>query len=586
MLAQTMHIYEFGPFRLIPQESQLLRDGQPVALTPKAFNLLVVLIEQSGHLVEKDELLRRVWPDSFVEEANLSVKMTELRRALGKGPNDHLYIETVPKRGYRFVASVRECSGVDQKTPQGVAPAKEPLPRKSIAVLPFKSLNLQADEQYLGVGIADSLITRLSTLQQLKVRSTSAVLRYASGDYDPLTVGREMQVEYLLEGMIAKAGARIRITAQLLRADDGVLLWADRFDEDFTNFIALEDAISEKLIQNLLVTVSNAEKAQLLRRHTESAEAYQLYMKGRYFWNQRTPTGFRKGIEYFTGAIEKDPSYALAHAGLADSYLIWTTYGTQPPHELMPKAKEAATRALEIDGTLAEAYASLAFANLVYDWDWPNAKINYKRAIEMKPNYAIIHIWYGFYLIATSRFEEAFAAGRRAQELDPLSLIISNNLGWFLYFARHYDRAVEQFLGVLEMDANFWRPHWNIGLCYVAKGMFGEAIAAFEKARSLCDIPVTSTSLGRAHALSGDRTKAMEILRELRERARREYVSPYYMAEIYAGLGETEESLDCLERAYRERVWFLVFLNYEPIFDNLRTDQRFRDLIRRIGLPT
>jgi TolB-like protein/Tfp pilus assembly protein PilF len=452
-------------------------------------------------------------------------------------------------------------------------------------VLPFRPLNFDQEEQYVGVGIADALITKLSHLKQIIARPTSSVLKYAFAQEDAAAVGRQLRVQSVIEGSIRRLGDRIRVTVQLVSTSDGTILWADSFDEKSTDIFKLEDRVSGEVPAALNLRLTSEEIRLLAKRYTENAQAYQLYMKGRYAWNRRTLEGFKQGVDYFSQAIGADPDYALAYAGLADCYIVLATYSLVPSFELGPKASAAAAKALEIDEHLAEAHASLAMTHLVYDWDWASAESEFKRSIELNENYATAHSWYALHLTAMGRLEDAIRETERAQDLDPLSLIITTNSGWILYFARRYDRAIEQCLKVIELEPNFWRPYLNLGWCYIERKMFDRAFAALSKASSLSDAPVNLAALGRAYAVSGQRDEALEILDRLESMAQHRYVSPYYIAEICLGLDKIEQAFECLEKAYEERVWFLVFHNQEPMFDPIRSDPRFESLSNRLGLP-
>ncbi|MGH9934631.1 MAG: winged helix-turn-helix domain-containing protein, partial [Blastocatellia bacterium] len=509
MTRLSPQFYEFGPYRLDPAERILLRDGHPVPLTLKAFDLLLALVENNGHIVEKEALLKAVWPDSFVEEGVLSVNVFKLRKTLGE--NEGLkFIETVPKRGYRFVAAVKTV--YIEPAPLTATPIGGVI--ISIAVLPFRSLGADGSDDYLGLGMADALITRLSNIRRLVVRPTSAVRKYTGPAQDAQAVARDLMVESVLEGSFRRSGERIRVTVQLISPHASAPLWAEKFDEQFTDIFAVEDSISAQVALSLLQQLSGEEERRLAKRQTANAEAYRLYLKGRYFWNKRTEAGLRKGIEYFQQALEIDPHYALAWAGIADSYLLGAN--TQTPREAMPKAKAAALRALELDDTLAEAHASLARIRMFFDWDWAGAESEFTRALELNPNYTTARQWFANYLIAMGRAPEAIAQINLAQELDPLSLIINTARGWIYYFARQYDQALEQYQRVLEMDSSFVMAQREIGMIYERKGMYAEAIAATHQAISLSgENAIVLCLLGRFYAAAGQRDEAEQVIARL-----------------------------------------------------------------------
>ncbi|MGH9847774.1 MAG: winged helix-turn-helix domain-containing tetratricopeptide repeat protein, partial [Blastocatellia bacterium] len=529
----AQYCYEFGPFRLDAAERLLLRDGEPMLLPPKAFDTLLVLVANCGHILKKDDLMKAVWPETLVEENNLSQYISALRKALGDDPNGHRYIETVSKLGYRFVARVRaEREGEQQRAPE--CARSEGAPVRSIAVLPFKYLGGEGGDEYLGLGIADAIITRLSNLRQIVVRPTSSVRRYASAAQDPLVAGRELRVEAVLEGNIQRAGNRIRATVQLVSVRDEAPLWAEKFDVEFKDIFTVEDATSEQVARALILKLTREERELLAKRYTADSEAYQLYLKGRYNWNKRSRGGLRTAGAYFQQAIDKDPGYALAYAGLADCYNLHSYYGELSPRESFPKAKAASIKALELDEGLAEAHTSLAFVRAWYDWDWPSAESEFQRALELNPNYATAHHWYALFLMAMERAGEALEEIRRAQEIDPLSLPINRDVGLVYYRARHGDRAIEQYLKTIELDPGFWSAHQHLGWAYEQKAMYEEAIAELNQAIAAAgDRTRIWAELGHVYAVSGRREEAEKVLGELQERAAQGYVSPYEIALIY-----------------------------------------------------
>jgi serine/threonine-protein kinase len=467
---------------------------------------------------------------------------------------------------------------------------------KSIAVLPFKPLSADESDEYLGLGMADTLITKLSNLQQLIVRPTSVVRRYAEGEQDPIAAGREQRVDAVLEGSIQRAGQRIRVTVRLLNVADGRALWTYQFDEQpYADIFAVQDSISERVAESLAVKLTGEQRAALAKRYTENVEAYQLYLMGHYHSIRRVPEAFgpspaigynlRKSIEYFQRAIEIDPNYALAYSGLSRSYATLPINSDVPSAEVWPRAKEAAMKALELDDALAEAHLSLGAIKFWIEWDWPGVEREFKRAIELNPNHALAHFWYAHYLSNMGRHSEAIAEAKRAFELDPVSPMTSLFLGQFLYQARQYDEAIEPLQNALEIVPNDWIAHLNLGKVYVQQKKYGEAIAEFQKAREFSrGTTETISVMGHALAVSGQRAEAHKVLDELKRMSKQRYVPPYNIAAVYAGLGEKEQVLDWLEKAYEERDVRLVFLKIDPKWDGLRTEPRFNDLLRRIGL--
>ncbi|MFN7949846.1 MAG: tetratricopeptide repeat protein [Blastocatellia bacterium] len=612
--SSARELYEFDVFRVDAGRHLLLRDGQSVNLAPRAFNMLLALIRRRGEVLAKDELMRQLWPDTVVEENNLTVIISALRKALGENPQQHRYIVTIPGRGYSFVAEVREIVEAlpEVETPPALTLPAAPPSRarvfshrrimlaalsvlviavtvwlviksrqpateaavKTIAVLPFKNLSGQSGDEYLTLGLADTLITSLGNLRQVVTRPTSSVLKYA--DADPLTAGRQLGVDALIDGRFQRLNDRIRITVQLIRVSDGAPLWSEKFDEKFTDVFAVQDATAERVSQALALRLSGEEKRLLARTLTASPEAWQLYLRGRYFWNKRTAEGLKKGIGYFEQATEKDPAYALAWAGLADSYNLLSYYSLSSPKDSFPKARAAAQKALSLDDTLAEAHTSLALALMAYDRDRAGAEREYQRAIALNPNYPTAHQWYAEYLTSQERFDEALAEIKRARELDPLSLITSSVEGFVNYYARRYDQAVTHLEKLLEPDPDFWPARWFLGWTYLAQGNHRQAIAELERARQLSgNNSGVVAELACAYAAAGRKEDARLVLAELLQQTGTGYVSPYRIAAIYAALKEDEAALAWLQKADAERNWEFQYIKIDPGFDNLRSSPRF-----------
>jgi DNA-binding winged helix-turn-helix (wHTH) protein/TolB-like protein/Tfp pilus assembly protein PilF len=659
MTSTAGQIYEFDAFRIDTRERQLLRDGEVVPLTPKVFDTLLVLVENSGHILSKNEVIKTVWSDTIVEEASLTKNISVLRKALRETPDSHQYIETIPWRGYRFVASVREVGNsipdlvveeqigprvliepAQEASESGSQAKFEPVPiekrlvaggeakRKtkpvkltvqaagailvlaiaavillsitrsnkppavpvirSVAVLPFQSLSAEADDQYLGLGMADTLIVKLSSINQLVVRPTSAVRKYGDVNQDPLAAGREQQVDAVLEGSIYKGDGRIRVSARLLSLKDGLSLWAGSFDEKDEDIFRLQDSMINKLAGALTVTLTGEEQQSLAKPYTENIKAYQAYLRGRYFWNKRTEEGLKKAIEYFNQAIVEDPHYTLAYGGLADCYKVLGRYGWLAPEESFPKAKEAVMKALAIDNQLAEIHASLATLIIAYDYvDRVAGERAFMRAIELNPNYPTAHQWYAEYLSPMGRHQEALTKMKRAQELDPVSPIISAGLAGVLYYARDYDQAIEQSHKTLEIDPTFVKATWVLSAAYQGKSRYEESIAVLQEAlKSSPDQRECLGELGYGYAMTGRIGAAQRIIKRLQELSKRRYGSAYYIALVYTGLGEKDRALSWLEKAYDERSMggAANTLGVEPRFDGLRSDSRFNGLVHRMGL--
>lgn len=456
----------------------------------------------------------------------------------------------------------------------------------SIAVLPFKPLIAEDRDQALELGMADTLINKLSNIRRMTVRPLSAVRKYTGLEQDATAAGREQKVDAVLDGNIQRSGEKIRVTVRLVRVADGREIWSDQFDEKFTDIFSVQDSVSRKLTGVLAVTLTGEEKELLAKRQTGDVEAYRLYLLGRYHLNRLTDDGFKKGRDYFQQAIDRDSNYALAYAGLADAYNKLSSFNTISPKEGFPRAREAAMNALKLDDKLAEAHTMLGLVHLLYDWEWSGAEREFTRALEINPGYSDAHQTYGYYLSAMGRHDEALAEVRRAQELDPLSLEKKVSIGETLFHQRRYDQAIEQYQIVLEMDPNSGFTHWAIGNVYLQKKRYEEAVAEYQKAIPLSgDSTDEPASLGCAYALSGRTREAQQVLAELKERAKRTYISPTVIAFIHISLGEKDQAFALLDKAYEGRDFILVTLKAEPMFDSLRSDRRFTDLLRRVGLP-
>jgi len=642
------HYYNFGPFRVDPSRRLLLRDNEVVPLAPKAFEMLLLLVENVGQVLEKRELLENLWPGSIVEEANLTQTIYLLRRALAEGSDGQQYIETMPKRGYRFVAEVEESREESSVSVEPIQNGSLPVPMSSdeveeadliqkaipapaatvtarplwrtiltfgglallaglliwavhpwlaqkqvppvakgtvhsLAVLPFKPLGSEADDNYLGLGMADVLITRLSELNQIVVQPYSAVRKYNDGNIHPIEVGRELKVDAVLEGTLQKQGDRLRVTWRLHDIRDGHTLWSGKFDESFTDIFKVQDSMSEQIAQALALNLSREQRNLIFKRYTENSLAYELYLKGRFWWSKRTITGLKKGIGYFEQAIAQEPDYALAYAGLADCYNILSILEAMPPQEAFLKARSSALKALELDSTLAEAHTSLGWIKWVYEWDWEGAEYEFKHAVELSPTYAVGHDWYGVCLAQRGRFDEALAALRQAEQLDPISLVIQVHIGWVYFYTGKYDLAIERYHRVLEMDPNYAWAHLHLSQAYEQSGKRDEAIAEMLKAQSLSTNPLRyKARLARLYAVTGKRQEAINMLNVLLETQRQQYVSPHSIALIYAGLGDKEKTIEWLRKGQEQRAGRMVRLKFDPRFDIVRNDPRFQQILQAI----
>jgi DNA-binding winged helix-turn-helix (wHTH) protein/TolB-like protein len=621
------HVYQFGPFELDILAGRLLRDGDPVALTPKAFDLLRLLVENHGRLLEKGELMRRLWADTFVEEANLTQHVFTLRKILGEQPNGRPYIDTVPRRGYLFVADVEEIvepslpaqamtspalpgrrlplaapaaaatvlvaaivAGVvyleQQRPPPPAATARGGA--KTLAVLPFRPLGTGSADEYLALGMADAVITRLAQIHGLVVRPTGSVLKYAQSTNDPLASGRELGVDSLVDGRFQRSGDRIRVTVQLLNVRDGSSMWGDTFDGPFRDVFAVQDAISERVAQALVANLTPDERERVTRRYTQNTEAYQLYLRGRYSWERRTADSLRKSVDYYEQAIANDPAYALAYAGLADSYNILGNFGVLAPSDAYPKAKAAAARALEIDKDLAQAEVARAFATYLYDRDWDAANRGFARALNEAPNYGPGHQWYAVCLVSRGRFDDAVAEIRRARGADPLSVVINAVTSWIYYLARRNGKAIVAAKETIQMDPNFPLAHTYLGMAYASDHRDEEAAVELRQGLGRSRREHSDRDLGLLGlvlARQGRTSEAREVLRTLERDAHEEYRSPYGEALVRLGLGEKDRPLALLNQAVDEHHPWAIHFNVDPALDGLRSEPRFTVLLQRIGIP-
>jgi TolB-like protein/Flp pilus assembly protein TadD len=575
----------FGRFRLLPQRRELSADGVVVELGSRAFDILLVLTEARGALVTKDEILSRVWPDTVVEENNLVVQISALRKALGE---DRHFIRTVSGRGYRFVAEIlTSVAESDVETQVGRGTAVEAAPKVlSIAVLPLESLSGDPSQEYFADGMTDELITALAQISSLRVISRTSIMTYKRVRKLLPEIARELNVEAVVEGTVLRFGDRVRITAQLIRLPVERHMWAQSFEGDLRDTLALQNRVARTIVEQIRATMTRQEQTALQTSKPVNPAAYEAYLKGRYFLNKRTGDGLKTAIEYFTHATETDQTYAAGYSGLADAFALsgdWK-YGVLSPREAFTKAEAAATKALALDESLGEAHASLAYALDLYAWNWAAAETEYKRAIQLNPGYPTAHQWYSWHLLMMGRNREGICELRKAENLDPLSLIIIADIADAFCVSRLYDEAVEQSKKALEMEPNFAVGHYELGQALEQMHRHDEAIVEFQRAIELSGHSgAFDSNLGYAYAVSGRREEAIKIIKDLEALQDGNASADADIALIYVGLGDADRAMISLNKAYEAR--FKASILLRPAFDPLRSDSRFRDLLSRIGLP-
>jgi TolB-like protein/DNA-binding winged helix-turn-helix (wHTH) protein len=639
------NLIKFGrDFELNPQSYELRRAGRPLKLERIPMELLFLLIEQRGQLVTREQIIERIWgKDVFLDtDTSINAAVRKIRQVLRDSPEQPHFLQTIVGRGYRFIAPVQvitppaelvrphtpslEPKQVEQEAPSAVASpvavqhrgpnattkkflivglvaaglliggfairgrhrslAEVPSVQiGSIAVLPLQNLTGDPGQQYFTDGMTDALITDLAQIRSWRVISRTSSMHYRDSNKTLPQIANELGVDVVVEGSVARSGNRVRIDAQLIQARTDRHLWAESYDRDIGDIMAMQSEVARDIASEVRIQLSPNEKARLTNARPVNPQAYEAYLKGRFFWNKRTSEGFDRAIEYFSEACQKDPNYALAYAGLADTYLLLGEYGLVPMRDAYPKAREAATKALALDDTVAEAYNALGMVKADYDWDWPDAERKFRRAIELYLSYATAHQWYGELLSYLGRQDEALAEMDHARHLDPLSLIINSLNGYFLVLARQDDLAVDQLRRTLEIDPNFAHAHWELGIAYVRKGQLAEAISEFHQATTLSpDFTQYKAGLGYAYARVGKTAEARKLLNDLKALSKRRYVSRCDIAIIYTGLDEKDQAFAWLESGYEQHDFTLVSAKGHPLLDPLRSDPRFQILLHRIGL--
>lgn len=572
-------IYEFDGFRLEEGQSRLLYKDQTVTLKPKILDLLIFLVKKRGQLIGKDELMKEIWPDAIVEENNITVSMSILRKALGDAVGNQ-FIETVPRRGYRFVATVTEV--LPEQPPasefdQGVEiePGDEPI--DSLAVIPMEAPDRDANVEYLSEGITESIINNLSRIPKLRVLACSTVLRLDRKNIDPQLAGRTLRVKAVNVIRVIRLNDNLIIRSELVKVSDGSQLWGEQYNRDPSNILAIQEEIAKAISENLKFKIS------LAKRATSNNEAYNLYLRGRYFWNKYHKESGLKAIELFKEAIKIDAHFALAYCGLADAFFRLSNVHL-PPREVLPKAKEAAVRAVEIDDNLSEAHASLGLVKVYYDLDWSGAEREFRKALRLNPDLFLAHQRFGSYLQFMGRFEEANQHYQTALELDPFSLQVNINLATTYYLRSEYDRAIDHLKTTSELEPNYMPTLFVLGCVFIQQGRLDEAIAQFQQIYKLDDEAYLAMGfMGYAHALAGQRAEAETLLNVLQEISERKYVSPYSLLVIHLALGPQERVFELLEQLYHERNEWLVWLKVSPELRPIRNHPRFKDLMSRVG---
>jgi len=637
-------VVRFGTYEVSLHSGEVRKAGLRIRVQQQPLKLLEILLERPGEVVTREELRSRVWSDESFGDFDQAVNIAigKLRSALGDSAENPRFIETLPKRGYRFIADVSvvdadarpkgpesaagDLPGQERKTePEpraqdaglALAPKRRlrpvlrvisasalvlslliifvllfrsrgraPTGIRSLAVLPLENLSADASQNYFADGMTDELITDLAQISALRVISRTSVMVY-KGARKPLPqIARELNVDAVVEGTVLRSGDQVRITAQLIEASTDKHLWSQSYEGELRDTLALQNKVARAIADQIRINLTPQEQAALKNVKVVNPQAYESFLKGRYFWNKRTADGLKVALAYFNQAIEEDPKYAEAYSGLADTYALlgdWQ-YAVMTPKEAFPKAKAAAINAVELDSTLGEAHNSLAFVLDGFDWDFNSAGNEFRRAIELNPGYATAHHWYAWHLSLLGRYDEAIAEMRKAENLDPLSLIINADLAELLVLAHSYDESIQQSRKTIEMDPNFALAHNQLAQAYLQKHMYAEAVAELQKAVQISGgSPTCIANLARAYVVSGKRSEALELLSELKKRSNPGYSNASEIAIVYASLGDKDQAMNWLEKGYEERFNPGVLLR--PGFDPLRSDSRFQSLVHRIGLP-
>ncbi len=636
--ANSRHRVRFGVFEADLRAGELRKQGMKIKLQEKPFQILALLLEKPGELVTREEIRQRLWPEIFVDfENNLNTAATRLRQALGDSAENPRFVETVPRRGYRFIAPV-EVMDASTEEPGNQAEARHngtlskddafprfPRIRLSrlraaallafvalavgaylliprfwirgnasnrrvvLAVLPLENLSGDPEQEFFSEGLTDELITQLGRLQpeKLGVVARTTVMPY-KGTQKPIgEISKELGAAYVLEGSVVRADGRVRVSVQLIQARDRTQLWSDSYERELANVLEVQSEIASRVARSLEIKLLPTQRESLAKAPSVDPEVYEDYLKGRFYWNQRTAQGLKKGLEYFQQAAAKDPNYAPAYVGQADSLLVLSDWGLIPPGPAYQQAKAAAMKALSINEALPEAHASLAGIDWEYDYEWAAGEKEFKRALELDPAYASGHQWYAEFLSASGRHDEAIAEMRRARDLDPRSLIINAEMAYILFYARRYDEAIEACKNTLEMDPNFMPALVYIQWAYRGKKMYDDWFREHQRAMVLAGADARDRAeFDRAYARGGYRGARRWLVNLMLNRSKNEYVSPYTIGTIYADLGKRDQAFEWLEKAFEQRDPCLVRMNIQPELDPLRSDPRFENLLRRLRLSS
>jgi len=562
----------FGIFEVDFESRELRKQGSRMRLEEKPFQVLELLLERAGQVVTRHSLRNRLWPDTHVGfEHSLNTAVNKLRELLGDSAQSPRYVETLPRLGYRFIAPL-------EKPKRYISPTG----KRMLAVLPFENLNSSPEQEYFADGLTEEMISHLGQLspKRLGVIARTSSIQYRGTKKSIGTIAEELKVDYVLEGSLRREGKRVRITAQLIEAQEQTHLWSASYDRDLRDVLNVQADVARQIGKALAIELLPEDPSKSL---VFDATAHESYLRGRFYFGQRSETALKKAIASFEAALSVEPACARSLSGIADCSALLCWFGALAPREAGPRAKAAAARAIEIDGTLSEPHASLGLLKFWYEWDWKGAEEEFLRAIELNPSYSAAHQWYASYLNAMGRLDEAQAEQRRCRELDPHSLMLNMNAADPFFFGRQFDRAIEHLLALLEQEPQFSPALFNLGRAYVQKGLFDEAIASFEKAVQFTENREGLPALAHAYALSGKTEQARRILQELKTIPEGRYQASPMIARIHLGLGEFDEAFDWLRKGIEERSFWNIFLKVDPVYDPIRSDPRFHELLRSLG---